>query len=121
MLQDNLIGYKIVEKKHGNVLTLFHANFGSRIMPVGEWIECQVREQAKDGTSKTTYRSGFHILPSYDEALEYLQRFKSPRHLAIFEVQYPDNFWEKTHSPSNTRLADRMMLIREVSDHKIGD
>lgn len=109
-------GYKIFEKKDGKLLTLFHGNFGSRVLPIGEWITCQIRENAKDGTSKHTYRSGFHIIPTLDETMAYLQRFKAPRELVIAEVLYPSDFWEKEHSPSNIRLASSMFIVG-VIDH----
>ena len=48
-----MITYKIMEKHNGEYRTLFHGNFGSRTIPVGEWQDAQIREQSKDGASKT--------------------------------------------------------------------
>ncbi|WP_318491911.1 hypothetical protein [Photobacterium leiognathi] len=112
-----LTGFKIVEKKNGQYLTLFHGNFGSRKLTANEWITAQIRDKAKDGTSKSVYRSGFHIIPTLDETKAYLTRFKAPRELVIVKVLYPaDTFWLKEHSPSNIHLSESMMIIEEV-DH----
>jgi len=55
------IMYKIFDIRDRKPCTLFHGIDGSRTMPLDTWIEADIK-QVKDGTSKTSYESGFHVL-----------------------------------------------------------
>jgi len=68
--------YKIVEvDKNGKVKSLFHGTNGSRFLQMNTWLKADLK-LSKDGTSKTTYLSGWHILPTYEECKHYLTKFK---------------------------------------------
>jgi hypothetical protein len=100
-----------MERHQHGYRTLFHGNYGSRIIPVGEWVDAQIREEAKDGTSKTTYRSGWHALENYDECIDYLSRFKKRlEDLVIVEVKLAGDIWKKAHSRSNVLLSTRLYI-----------
>ena len=74
--------YKIVDYENGKYKTLFHGVNKSRVLKFNEWLEADMK-QVKDGTSKTTYMSGWHIVPDYKSTLEYLQRFKNFENQAV--------------------------------------
>lgn len=106
-------GWKIVEKYDKGLRSLFHGTNGTRHFPVNEWMTAQIRENASDGTSKTKYRSGYHILSTKDECLAYLDRFnRRLDKLVIVEVEYRGEIWEKTHSHANVLLVEQMKIIR---------
>jgi hypothetical protein len=113
-----MIAYKIVELDKGKLKSLFHGTNGTRIMEAHTWLEAQVREEVKDGTSKTTYRSGWHTLPTLGECKDYLSRFtKRLDKLVIVEVEIDGDIWEKEHSPSNVLLSTRMKINDVVYKH----
>ena len=107
-----MIAYKIVEKYNGGIRALFHGTNGTRHFPIGEWMTAQIRENAKDGTSKNTYRSGYHVLESYDDCVNYLSNFKRRLDdLVIVKVECDGEFWEKSQSKSNVLLVEKMKII----------
>jgi hypothetical protein len=108
--------YKIVEKGgDGKFRSLFHGTNGTRIMEKGVWLKAQIREYAKDGTGKTTYRSGYHVLSTLQECQDYLLRFKSRLDkLVIIKVEIGGDVWDKAHSPSDVLLCSKMKILEEV-------
>jgi hypothetical protein len=111
-----LIAYKIVETYDNGLRSLFHGTDGTRHFSVGVWLDAQIRLNAKDGTSKTTYRSGYHVLLTLKECEDYLSKFKKRlNNLVIVKVEIGDEIWAKTHSPSNVILASKMKIIEVVS------
>ena len=108
-----MTAYKIVERKDGLYHTLFHTYFNrvlgrTRRLPWYTWLIAEQRENVSDGTSKTTYTSGWHVIPDYEYALEYLKRFKDKpdRELVILEVR-TFGFQPKPTNP-------RVLLCREI-------
>jgi len=112
----NTIAYKIMERSSlpTHYRTLFHGNNGSREIVTDQWIKAQVRHNAKDGTQKTTYTTGWHTLPTYEEALEYFSKFKNKENRCIVLCNIRDNR-PKEHSPSNVSLSEYICLIGEVT------
>jgi len=106
-LDQVLYCFKIVEYEKGQIRTLFHGLDGSRKMPAGEWLTA-IKKQVKDGTSKTTYLSGWHVLLHYKECENYLLKFtKRLDKLKIVECE-ARGLRPKTHSPDNVWLADQI-------------
>jgi hypothetical protein len=103
--------YKIVEIVDGQIKTLFHGLNGSRTMPRGVWLDA-VQKQVKDGTSKTTYLSGWHVFLTQDDAFEYIDRFtKRIDFLQVVECWIETNgLRSKDHSPAPVMLAKRIMF-----------
>lgn len=96
--------YKIVEVEDGAIRTLFHGLDGSRTVPKGQWLRAK-EHMVKDGTSKTTYLSGWHVLLNYSDAVEYMKNFtKRLDLLQIVECSVED-IRPKEHSPSPVYLA----------------
>ena len=78
------IWWKIVEQdeKTGDYKTLFHGLNGSRTLSKNVWLKA-VEKMVGDGTSKTRYLSGFHILKTKEECEEYLTYFKTEKNRVI--------------------------------------
>ena len=110
MLKGTIKAYKIVETDNGtDMKTLFHGVNGTRIIKPGTWIKA-TEKMVKDGTSKTEYLSGWHILLHKREAHEYLKAFtKRLEKLRIIEVFVKD-IRPKEHSRSPVFLAKEWML-----------
>ena len=105
----NKTWYKIVdEDKPGIFKTLFHGVNGSRILKFDEWIKADLK-QVKDGTSKTIYKSGWHIAPTLEECKHYLTFFKHTDKKKIVKCQ-AKNVWQKAHSRSDIYLAEFIMI-----------
>jgi len=102
--------FKIVERHGGSLKTLFHGIDGSRTLPAGQWLTA-AKKMVKDGTSKTSYLSGFHVLPTRRIAENYLRAFrKRLDRLAIVRCQVRGDVRRKTHSRSEVYLADQIKL-----------
>jgi len=108
---DYLLMHKIVElDEYGIIRSLFHGLNGSRIMPLGVWLKAD-KKLVKDGTSKTSYMSGWHVLERFADASAYRDKFtKRPDLLHIVPVLVRGEVREKTHSPSPVLLADEIMF-----------
>lgn len=103
--------YKIVEYDGVQYKALFHGTNGTRVLEPNVWLDAQIRERAKDGSSPTIYRSGWHTLPSLEECKEYLKNFKNRlNQLVICEVEIAGEIWPKTHSRANVLLSTRIKL-----------
>ena len=101
----NQTWYKIVdEDKPGVFKTLFHGVNKSRVLKFSEWLKAELK-MVKDGTSKTTYLSGWHIAPSYEECVEYLKSFKHTDKKRIVKCT-AKNIWPKAHSRHEIYLAE---------------
>lgn len=95
--------YKIVEADALGYMTLFHSVSRSRRLPVGEWLEADVKP-ARDGSGDRWYLAGWHSLPTKAEAEAYLSRFRVDRPLSVVEVEVLDT-WTKDHSPNSIILS----------------
>ena len=105
--------YKIVERGDtpDTIKTLFHGVEGSRSVPRGKWIKAK-EKMVKDGTSKTEYLSGWHVLPTKAEAEEYLTRFKERVEDLIIVRVLAKNMRAKHHSPDNVWLAQEVRFAK---------
>ena len=109
------IWWKIVEQdEQGNYKTLFHGLNGSRTLPTDKWLTA-VEKMVGDGTSKTRYLSGFHILESYEDCEEYLTYFKTPKNRVIVPCLAKGNIRPKSHSRHPVFLSKQIKFI-EVDD-----
>ena len=83
-------------------------------MPTDKWLTA-VKKRVKDGTSKTTYLSGWHILLNIEECEDYLLKFtKRLDKLKIVECE-ARGLRPKTHSPDNVWLADQIKFsLKEI-------
>lgn len=110
-----MIAYRICERKNGNLLTLFHALNGSRILPLDVWLQAKIKP-VRDGSKKTAkeYLSGFHILKTEEECRKFMgKRFRAPRELVIVKCEI-GGLRKKEHSPFNVFLAEEIKLLKVI-------
>jgi hypothetical protein len=101
--------YKIVElDQKGNIKTLFHGIDGSRVLSLNTWLNAEMKF-VKDGTSKTEYLSGWHILESPQECRDYLEFFKHKHNKRIVKCK-AKNVWPKSHSRHPVFLAEKIFI-----------
>ena len=102
--------YKIVEVDNkDNFKTLFHGYRGSRILPLGIWMDCEEKE-VSDGTGKRKYLSGWHVFKDFKVCSEYLKkRFSKSRKLAIVSCE-AKGLRKKEHSKSGIWLAKKIKI-----------
>ena len=100
--------YKIVDEYDDILKTLFHGVYGSRVLKQKEWLKADIKD-VRDGSSQTYYKSGWHILPSYEEGVEYLKRFTYTDKKKIVKCK-AKNIWPKTHSRANVFLAEYILI-----------
>jgi hypothetical protein len=109
--------YKIVEvDKSGKIKSLFHGTNGSRFLQINSWLTADIK-LAKDGSSKTRYLAGWHIIPTYKECKEYLTKFKNLYNKKIVKCR-AKVIWPKTHSKSNVFLS-KYIFIEEIVDERM--
>ena len=112
--------YRICERKGDNLLTLFHAVRGSRVLPLDKWITADVKE-VQDGSRKTskTYLSGFHSLPTLNDCRKFSTKFRAKRDLVIVKCEVKGETWEKKHSPAPIILSRKIKLVEIVEEIKL--
>jgi hypothetical protein len=93
--------------------TLFHGVDGDRNIPCDKWVD-SCCSWVRDGSGGTYYTSGWHVLPSYQDALKYMQNFKTHDDKVIVECEVK-NYRKKTHARSPVFLADSIKLGRVVT------
>jgi hypothetical protein len=103
-----LKAFKIVEEDSmGQHKTLFHGLNGTRVIKRGTWLKAD-EKMVKDGTSKTEYLSGWHVLLERSQAVDYLKSFTTRLDkLKIVSVVVKD-IRPKEHSKSPVFLAKYM-------------
>lgn len=107
--------YKIVDVVNGDVKTLFHGLNGSRTLPYNKWLTAEMK-MVSDGNG-TEYLSGFHIMQSLEDSIEYLKRFKNIENKAVVLVSTKKE-WKKEHSPSNVWLCEKIKIHEVVFSYK---
>jgi hypothetical protein len=91
--------------------TLFHANDGSKTIPLQEWIYASRHELVSDGSSSTKYMSGWHIFKDLKEAKEYLfKSFKKLKGKIIVKCFCFGDIRTKSHSRANVWLCQGIYL-----------
>lgn len=111
----NKIWYKIVDCEAGVYKTLFHGVKGNRKLKFNTWLEADIKE-VSDGSSSTTYMSGWHVLPTYEECKEYLKRFKHIENKRIVKCHVSE-IWPKEHSKANVFLAKYAYILEDVGNN----
>jgi hypothetical protein len=103
------IYYKIVEiNDDGQFLTLFHGINGTRVLPIGKTIKAEIKENVMDGKG-SKYTSGLHVIDGYDNAVNYLQRFRrTDRVIVKCTVK---GVKHKTKSKPYVYLADEIVIV----------
>lgn len=108
--------YKIMDvaDNPGQVKTLFHGINGSRTINRHEFIQASMKENASDGTSKSTYTAGWHVIDNLKDCLEYLKAFKNLDTKQIVRCQISGKTWPKAHSPAKGLVLAEYIYICET-------
>jgi L-ribulose-5-phosphate 3-epimerase UlaE len=102
-------GFKIVDvHKDGTYKTLYHGVNRSKTLKTNEWLKAEIKN-ITDGSSQQKYKSGFHILPTYEGCVDYLKKFKKLKNKKIVKCR-AKNVWPKTHSKSDVYLAEYILI-----------
>jgi hypothetical protein len=108
-----MITYKIVEVVDDKIRTLFHGINGSRTIPKNKWIEADVKI-GRDGSGDRYYKTGWHTLPTKEDAEAYMSRFKARTDiLKIVKCEIKEH-WNKEHSPSPVLLSRYIKFLEVV-------
>ena len=116
-LTDGDFAYRIFDSKVRNgetyFMSLFHGTKGSRTIPLGEWVDADVMDVKNPGTSKYTFKSGWHVTPSFEEAKGYLTKFssKQSQNYVLAKVQVGGEIRPKPRSLANVWLAEKMKIV----------
>ena len=81
--------WRLLRVKDGRPHTLFHGYRGSRWLPQDKWlraVEKQVWNPGKKGKSPG-FISGWHVLPTKRECVEYLERFTAKDDIVVCRVE----------------------------------
>jgi len=92
--------------------TLFHGVDGDRNISCDEWVNSKT-SYVRDGSGGTYYLSGWHVLPSYDSALLYMENFKDTTDKYIVECEVK-SYQKKEHARSPVFLAKSIKLGSEA-------
>lgn len=104
--------YKIVEKdEKGNLKTLYHGVNNSKTLKFNRWLTAE-NKIVKDGSGKTRYRSGFHLLSSLEDCLDYLKLFRKTANKIIVKCK-AKKVRPKEHSKKPVFMADHI-IIKEI-------
>lgn len=106
-----IVGYRIVEVKNNNVLSLFHTTNGSRVIPQNQWNKAK-SAIVKDGINGTPYLSGWHFLSTKQDADNFLERmFRIKKNRRVIKCYLRGNIREKQHSTKGgCLLADEILI-----------
>ena len=100
--------YKIVEPgENGAIKTLFHGINGNKILPIGVWIDAEIKTNVIDGKG-SSYTSGIHVIDGLEEAKKYLKRFVRKDRVIIH--CYADDVTKKNKSKHKVYLAKRIFI-----------
>lgn len=101
--------FKIVDVVDDEIKTLFHGNQGSRVLPRKTWMYADSKRVSDGGTY---YISGWHVMRTLDDCLEYLKRFKNLGFKAVVDG-HAMCLRNKAHSNAPVYLAD-YLRIRDI-------
>lgn len=106
--------FKIMDFEDGHLKTLFHGVAGSRIVKQWVPIHADIKFKVKDGTSKSTYTSGWHVLETKEQAMAYLHKFKNLDKKVIVKCKASGDIWKKMHSPAEGLWLAEIITIQDV-------
>lgn len=100
--------------------TLFHGLLGSKTLPMSLWLKAE-RKVALQSGAKYTFETGFHLLSTEGEAIEYRKQFKDPTDLVICRV-WAGGLRRKPRARNEVWLADWMYIetdewFRSMDNH----
>ena len=104
--------YKIVDEHNGVLKTLFHGVDGSRVLKLNQWLKADIKD-VRDGSRTTYYKSGWHIMSTYEDCVEYLKQFTYTDKKKIVKCR-AKHVWPKTHSRSDVYLSEYIYIEGDI-------
>jgi hypothetical protein len=104
--------YRIVEIKDGKVKPLFHGISGRREFPLDRWVKAD-KKIVRDGSNEFRYLSGFHFLPTKEEAEHFFNtmfRIKENRFIIPCYVRGNIRLKRENKKSRNAWLADEIYI-----------
>lgn len=109
--------YKIFDKGKDGPKTLFHGLEGSRSLPVGKWLDAEIK-LVTDGSRQEPYESGFHAYYTLDDVYNWLKGAKNLEGRVVVKVEVK-GCWEKPRAIRPTILAKRLKIPKKNWDARI--
>jgi hypothetical protein len=104
-------GYRIVEIKDNKIMSLYHGTNKSRIIPLNIWYKAN-KKFAYDGSGGKYYETGWHFLPTLEEAQLFFDKmFRIKINRCIVRCYLRGNIRRKERSKS--WLADEILIKAE--------
>ena len=110
--------YRLCRDKKGQPHTLFHGVQGRCQLDLDIWIRAD-QKRVRDGSGRTWYRSGFHVMPDMPSLDKLAKRFKNKEDLVVVEVEVFGEVWPKSHSPYNVLLTEMIKISTEAWENRI--
>jgi hypothetical protein len=109
--------YKIFDEGDDGPKTLFHGLDGSRSLPVGKWLNAEIK-LVTDGSRQSPYTSGFHAYYTLDDVYNWLRAAKNLDGRVVVKVAVC-GCRDKPQAVRPTILAKRLMVARENWEDRI--
>ncbi len=95
-------------------MSLFHPTNGSRVIPLDTWYKA-ISKDVRDGSDGKIYSSGWHFLPSLDDAVCFFNKmFRIRKNRYVVKCHVRGNIRTKEHSTrGKCWLADEIMIKTE--------
>jgi len=94
-----------------NVRSLFHGTNGTRLLKIERWMTAN-QKLVTDGSGATRYLSGWQIVPTFQDCIEYLRLFKNIESKAIVRCK-AKKVRPKPHSRHPVFLASEIKIEKE--------
>lgn len=116
-----IVMYRIFDEKNAMPHTLFHGVNKSRRLPLDTWIESETKLVQDGSGQKNKYKSGFHVLQTFDEIVFFKNRFRNMNGRVVCKVIVDMNagLWDKEHSPADVKLVKRMKISSKDWSNRI--
>ncbi len=101
-----VIVFRVFDISRGSIKTLYHGYRGSRVLPVGKWIQAE-RKAVRKGNKN--YLSGWHVFLNSDAAHRFLKKLKIKTGRVIVPVTVRGELRQKS---KEVWLADEMKVPR---------
>ena len=94
---------------NGEPKTLFHGYHGSRTLPCDKTLRAVERTVQNPGSGTNTFLSGWHVLKTWKECEQYLERFTADNDIVVARV-WAACMRDKPRARSNIQLASYMKI-----------
>jgi len=114
-----MIVYRICNYRKGKLYSLFHGTNHTRYIPLNTWMKAE-EKLMRDGSGKSYYISGFHVMPDLDEVRTWFNKaFKFAQDRVIVKCEIKDgSLRKKDHSKYGIFLTSEMKVLEIIEPCK---